>query len=123
MSPRYYALDDDNQLVEVPALSWAKSFESMADRRVALTRRGHVSVSTVFLGLNHQFGNGPPMVFETLVMGGRHDGRMERYSTWDDALLGHRRACLMVFPPTPATPSRNRREGRYLARLAKRVSA
>lgn len=111
---RYFGLDHDKHLVPVPMLAWADAYENIANRRVAWTRRDKVSVSTVFLGLNHQFGDGPPLVFETLIMGGRYNGWMERYSCWDDALMGHRRACLLVFP---ATPSRNKREGRYLDRL------
>lgn len=120
---RYFGLDPDKHLVPVPLLAWADAYENIAHRRVAFTKREKVAVSTVFLGLNHQFGDGPPLVFETLIMGGRYNGWMERYSTWDNALLGHRRACLLVFPPTPATPSRNKREGRYLARLARRKVA
>lgn len=114
---RYYALDEHKQLVPVPLREWANGYEDAAMRRVAWTVRGPVTVSTVFMGLNHQFGEGPPLVYETLVMGGRYDDWMDRYSTWDDAVLGHRRMCLLVWPPTPATPSRNKREGRYLDRL------
>lgn len=48
-------------------------------------------VSTVFLGLDHSFGDsGGPVLFETLVFGGRLDGEMERYMTWDEAEAGHK---------------------------------
>jgi hypothetical protein len=47
-------------------------------------------VSTVFLGTNHRFlGKGPPLLFESMVFGGPTHGEMRRYSTWDDAEIGH----------------------------------
>lgn len=75
----------------VPAdlMTWAAWFEK-ADRRVAFTTIGFSSVSTVFLGLDHQWGDGPPLLFETLVTGGPMSDDMERYSTWQEAEAGHR---------------------------------
>lgn len=52
-----------------------------------------VLVSTVWLGSNHRFGPGPPLIFETLVFGGDHDGDMDRYSTLPEAIEGHARIC------------------------------
>jgi hypothetical protein len=53
------------------------------------TKEG-VEVSTVFLCHDHNFTNkGPPIVFETLVFGGRLDDSMNRYATWDEAERGH----------------------------------
>lgn len=46
-------------------------------------------VSTVFLGLDHQYGDGPPLLFETMVFGGPLDHEMNRYSTWNEAEKGH----------------------------------
>ena len=68
---------------------WAKYLEK-ADRKVARDSIGGVDISTVFLGLDHQFGDGPPLLFETLVFGGPLDGEMSRYPSWDDALAGHK---------------------------------
>jgi hypothetical protein len=58
--------------------------------RVKFSEQGDVQVSTIFLGIDHRFvGNGPPLLFETLlrVAGESHD--MVRYSSWDDAVTGH----------------------------------
>jgi hypothetical protein len=49
-------------------------------------------VSTVFLGTNHNFGDGPPLWFETMVF---PKGKWEaldcaRYTTWAEAEAGHR---------------------------------
>lgn len=68
---------------------WARSFRS-DDRQVESTKLdGDAHVSTVYLGLNHNFGAGPPLIFETLVFGGPLDGEMDRYTTEADARTGH----------------------------------
>jgi len=44
----------------------------------------------VFLTVDHRFGgDGPPILWETLVFGGPLDGEMDRYSSYDDAVRGH----------------------------------
>lgn len=35
--------------------------------------------------------------FETMIFGGEHDQYQERYSTWDEAEAGHKRAIELVF--------------------------
>jgi hypothetical protein len=82
-------------------LEWGRWIES-ADRHVGSDYLGTIHVSTVFLGLNHQFGNGRPMLFETMIFGGPLDQYTERYSTWDEAEAGHRRAVNMMRERMPA---------------------
>lgn len=77
-------------------LQWAKWFEA-TDRRVALTENGDIRVSTVFRGIDHQFDNGPPLLFETLISGGPLDGEIERYSIWEQAAEGHMAMCKKAF--------------------------
>ena len=51
-------------------------------------------VSTVFLGLDHNWSaEGPPIVFETLVFGGPLHDEMKRYATLDEAEIGHLEMC------------------------------
>jgi hypothetical protein len=76
--------------VEVDHATWMRELR-ITDRHVA-TWADHdrdVYVSTVFLAINHNFHSGPPLLFETMVFGGRLDGEQDRYSTWEEALLGH----------------------------------
>ena len=50
-------------------------------------------ISTVWIGLNHNFGEGPPLIFETMVFPNEHDFReldMDRYATLEEAQQGHR---------------------------------
>jgi hypothetical protein len=85
---------------------WGRWFES-ADRRVASTEIGPVRVSTVFLGLDHGFGESPrPIVFETMIFGSDApalDHYQERYATWDEAEAGHARAVALVDDTLGAT--------------------
>lgn len=51
-------------------------------------------VSTVFLHIDHNFwGEGGPVLFETMIFGGQHNERIWRYRTWEEAERGHKVAC------------------------------
>lgn len=79
-------------------------------RRVGLTEIGPYTVSTVWLGLDHSFGRGPPVIFETMVFTTSawkadrteedHELLLEidarRYSTLTEAMDGHVEQCLLV---------------------------
>jgi hypothetical protein len=61
------------------------------------------SISTVFLSMDHSYclpweTNKSPVLFETMVFGGKHDGYQERYYTYDEAAEGHQRILEMVDP-------------------------
>ena len=102
MPDQKYILDADHNLVPVDLLTWAKWFEK-ADRHVGSTRVRNYWISTVFLGIDHQFGAyGPPLLFETMVFKNVSDTtkygdgkswngeeEMQRYATWDEAEAGH----------------------------------
>lgn len=75
-------------------MTWARWLETARDSRiVARTNISEgVTVSTVFLGLDHQWGaGGPPLIFETMVFGGPNDSLEERCSTYDEAEEQHAR--------------------------------
>lgn len=49
-------------------------------------------ISTVWLGLDHQWGTGPPLIFETIVFAGPGDWNdldSDRYPTEAAAIAGH----------------------------------
>ena len=89
---RYYILDDDHNLIATDDVAiWGEWFGT-ADRHVALTEIDGIKVSTVCLGLDHNYSlDGPPMLFETMVFGGEHDEECWRCSTWDEAVAQHER--------------------------------
>jgi hypothetical protein len=87
---KHYILDDDKNIVEADLVTWAKWFET-ADRRVAHDEVNGVKISTVFLGMDHSFNSdGRLILFETMVFDGDLDGEQLRYSSWDEAVAGHK---------------------------------
>lgn len=81
----------------VPAtlMEWAAWYE-ISDRHVAKASIGDIEISTVFLGLNHEYEGGPPLIFETMIFGGPHDQYQERCSTWEQAEAMHAKAVELV---------------------------
>ncbi len=76
----------------VPATleEWGRWLQEPDAKRVGLTHLdGGVKVSTVFLGIDHGYGHGPAMWFETMIFGGDHDGFQDRYTTYEQAEAGH----------------------------------
>ena len=70
----------DYETPEGKALSaklWSREY-----RRVAQNYVGDVHVSTVFLPIDHGWGEGPPVLFETMVFG--HDSRSRLRRWWMD---------------------------------------
>ena len=85
-----WILRDGKPVPATDLMEWAKWYETAnQERRVAETLIGDMRVSTVFLALDHSFGEGAPILWETLVFGGPLDGEMERYAFREDAEAGH----------------------------------
>ena len=89
-------MDNDHDVIR-----WA---EWMRDHReehrigneVLMGAHGEIVISTVFLGVDHGFlhyGDHPPVLWESMIFGGPEElaGRMERYTTAEDAAEGHKR--------------------------------
>jgi hypothetical protein len=100
-------------------MEWAESMQG--DRRVAQTFLPNgICVSTVWLGLDHSFGDdGPPLIFESMAFAASvnvHKARegsiftadfeyheeldCERYETEAQAAVGHVMMCLRWCPDT-----------------------
>jgi hypothetical protein len=102
MRPEYFILDG-HEAVPVDVLTWGLWFETHREERIVkqdIDEGSGWKVSTVFLGLDHQWRDGgPPHLFETMVFAperrpvpaGLKDvaDLMRRYSTWDEAESGH----------------------------------
>lgn len=93
-----YILNDDHSVTAVDVtttkglIEWAEWFEK-ANRRVDRTEVAPgIAVSTVFLGLDHNFSDrGPPVLFETMVFDDYGGNDTYRWHTWDEATAGHAR--------------------------------
>ena len=92
-----YILDaDNNPVLEPDVVKWAKWYE-IANRHVGNTVIGGIKISTVFLGLDHNFGgSGPPVLWESMIFGGENDDYQERYTSYKRAVNGHKLAVDMV---------------------------
>jgi hypothetical protein len=108
-----YMLDGHTPVPVTVILDWARWYNDSKNRRVALTIVGNVRVSTMFLAIDMRYGDGPPILFETMCFkvdeapGAEHltgeakraanrDYRdlqsaygQRRYATWDEAVAGH----------------------------------
>ena len=87
----YYKLDKDHNIVKTDILD--KDAFNIANRRVAETTLPNGKwISTVFLTIDHSFGSGPPILFESMVFAGKEsseDLTQRRYCTWEEAVKGH----------------------------------
>jgi len=89
-------------------LQWAAWFEShdrsiaRTDIKVTRNGKGDIYVSTVFMGIDHNFARrGDPVLFETMIFGGPHDGYQDRYTTRGAALKGHEKAIAVAKGEKP----------------------
>jgi hypothetical protein len=129
MRPQFYHRDGTPIEGSDQVLQWGEAFEK-SDRRVSQTMTPYGErLSTVFLGLDHSFGEGPPLIFETMLFAPRknkrrflsedlrdraeyeaesrriekrfpHDQVQHRYSTEAEALADHKRlARQCLIPP------------------------
>lgn len=97
MDSLYYTLDENENVVPCDQEEWCKVFKS--DRRIVnRSHQGAVTVSTVFLGLEHGFSGDKPILFETMAFNAP-DGEehMRRYTTIEEARAGHEEVCAEVF--------------------------
>ncbi len=76
----------------LPAFSRIKNTGKLGDDQL-----GDVRVSTLFLSLDHSHvPGGVPILWETMIFGGEHHEYQERYSSYEEAVLGHQRAVGLV---------------------------
>jgi len=92
MMGQLYILDGKTPVPLFDTTKWGLK----VDKIIGKDQFGSVSVSTVFLGMDHSFSGGDPVLFETMIFGGEHDQYQERYCTWDEAEKGHQIACDLV---------------------------
>lgn len=91
-----YILDNDRNPVREPdIIKWGRWYET-AGRHVAKDKIGDVMVSTVFLGIDHSYNGGTPVLYETMIFGGKHDQFQDRYTNQIAALAGHDQAVAKV---------------------------
>lgn len=96
----HWRLDDQGEPVSVPIEdfdAWAEWMHH-TERHVADDYIGGERISTIFLGMNQCLWekDKPPVLWETMVLGGIFDGYQMRYRNRADAERGHADALAMV---------------------------
>lgn len=95
----YYYYLEGKKIVRTTIIEiWCLAFQK--NRIVEQTHLGDIFISTVFLGLDHNFSfskNNKPILFETMIFGGVANDFQERYETYEQAEQGHKKACEMVL--------------------------
>ena len=125
LSRCFYALEG-REVVKSNMTQWASMMEETNSERFLSrdTIRPQVEVSTVFLGLDHSLGRADvPILFETMVFGGKCAGQAQRYTDFDDAIQGHQHVVreLMKIERVPRR-WRSRIETRMFRREFNRVT-
>jgi hypothetical protein len=108
--PTNSAREDGSELIPfydrdghpIDLLRFGKLFNDLKYRVIAQDHVNDITVSTVWLGLDHSMSGGPPLIFETMIFDTAdldhpgHDLEMRRYSTESEAREGHRQLLELV---------------------------
>ncbi len=91
----------DKKPVKITDLRVWKLFYLDKSRFIEQTMIGKYKISTVFLGVDHNFGDGEPLLFETMVFDTSFnfkslDEFSERYSSYEEAETGHKKIVELI---------------------------
>ena len=101
--PKYILDNHGNPVFEENLFIWAEWFEH-SNRLVERTEMpDDIVVSTMFLAVDHNHQshgaiNHVPILYETMIFGGHNNGYCARYSTKEEAIIGHQIAVDMAQP-------------------------
>lgn len=93
--PYKYILAEDGKtpIATDDSSEWGKWFVRAGMKKIVAQDElpSGVRISTIFLGLDYNFGDGPPLIFETMVFPANSwaDGDCERCSTYNQAVEQH----------------------------------
>lgn len=96
----------DRQGKPITMQQWCALINDPTYQTVKHSRGVGKMVSTIWLGLDHGWGSGQPVIFETMVFPLNEHGEMipeeiasDRYCTEEEALKGHEEMCLSYIRP------------------------
>jgi len=94
--PRYY--DKDGHPLDL--LTWGRLFEDRDYKRVSHDLLGPYEISTVWMGLDHNWYSNELSIFETMIFCTDEKDELyhyqDRYSCLEDAICGHQQTMAMV---------------------------
>lgn len=89
--PLFYKLVNKKPVPVYDIIEMLNEGGSNLNFRVALAKYHNYTVSTVFLGINHNFRpSGPPILFETMIFKDGAPMSTARCSTWNEAVKQHK---------------------------------
>jgi hypothetical protein len=98
----FYLLDDNNNPYEVTLEEYIAHDPLYTKReRYTIGRDmfdNDVLVSTVFLGIDHNYAgmSDEPLLFETMILGGDYDDYCVRSTSWEKALQIHKETVQLI---------------------------
>lgn len=89
----YYMLKNGEIVKTTNSFEFSKWFDNINERRIDYTEiNDDIYVSTVCLGIDHNhYGEGPPVLFESMAFGCEGGERQYRYCTVAEAQEGHKK--------------------------------
>ena len=88
-----YTLNEHEPILCEDLATWTAWMETtqrlVRDTQLVDAAHNRVRVCTAFLGVDVNFGDGEPILFETVIFGGPCDWELYRYCTWEEAEQGH----------------------------------
>ena len=93
----FYKLNEDKTFSPCSVLEWCVQRDQMKKTNsfhVAQDNINNHKISTVWLGIDHSHGIGPPLLFETMIFNNDDYSGIycERHTTWQEAENGHKLA-------------------------------
>jgi hypothetical protein len=101
-----YFLNDDHTYRPCTIREWSNQYfnhKNVSKKTLACDHISDKRISTVWLGVDHNvftnINNTAPILFETMIFTGDENLEiyLDRYSTWDEAMSGHKRAIKWVI--------------------------
>lgn len=94
-----YKLDENKNPIPCSLEEWGMQLREMKKNNTKHVCEDTINgnwISTIWIGIDHQDDdNGPPLLFETMVFdndGSWNEIYIDRYSTWQEAAEGHKKA-------------------------------
>jgi hypothetical protein len=86
---KFYTLDADHQMVEVPMMEWAE-WHKAGKHQIADDKGKGWWIFSIFLGFDHSAFGG--LLFETMIVQGMDDEERDffRFTTYDECIEFHR---------------------------------
>jgi hypothetical protein len=86
---RFYKMDGTPYTGNDATIHWIRDLAHFDNNVKKETLENGIFISTIWIGLDQNCEDGPPLIFETMVLKGGYIKEIGMYSTKDEALNGH----------------------------------